>query len=182
MSETVETTSLPALPEPARSTPRTRRGGLAVAFAVAALVLAGYAVWRTEMLARRDDAAQTQRLAGDVDMLNHSIEQLRSTANTLRARLDDGEKVDKSEREELLALTERTRLVEDAVANLADKRLSGRDALLLNEAEMLLTLGGERYALFRDPQATIAAYRLADTALAEVEDAAFSTVRQSISA
>jgi uroporphyrin-3 C-methyltransferase len=54
--------------------------------------------------------------------------------------------------------------------------------MLLDEAEMLLALGGERFALFHDPAATIAAYRLADTTLAAIEDPAFSTVRQSISA
>jgi uroporphyrin-3 C-methyltransferase len=36
--------------------------------------------------------------------------------------------------------------------------------------------------LFRDTAGAIAAYRAADTALSEVEDAAFSTVRQSITA
>jgi uroporphyrin-3 C-methyltransferase len=58
--------------------------------------------------------------------------------------------------------------------------MSGHDALALDEAELLLTLGGERYALFADAPAAVAAYRLADAALAEVDDAAFSTVRQSI--
>ena len=111
-----------------------------------------------------------------------SVEQARRDADTLRARLDDAAKVNQSLREQLLGLTERARLVEDAVANLADKRLSGHDALLLDEAEMLLALGGERYTLFHDADAAIAAYRLADTAFAEMDDAAFSTVRQSVSA
>jgi uroporphyrin-3 C-methyltransferase len=54
--------------------------------------------------------------------------------------------------------------------------------MLLDEAQMLLALGGERFVLFRDPAATIAAYRLADSTMAALEDPAFSTVRQSISA
>ena len=124
--------------------------------------------------------AEMQRLSAQVDALTHTVAQLHGNADTLRARLDDGDKVDKSAREQLLGLAERARLLEDAIANLADKRLSGRDALALDEAEMLLTLGVERYALFHEAVAAIAAYRLADTALSEVEDAAFSTVRQSI--
>ncbi len=121
-------------------------------------------------------------LRAELERLNHAQEQLRARLDTVRARLDDGDKVDQSVREQLLGLGERTRLLEDAVANLADKRLSAHDTLALDEAELLLTLGRERFALAHDVAAALAAYRLADTALSEVEDAAFSTVRQSIRA
>ena len=68
------------------------------------------------------------------------------------------------------------------MGNLADKRLSGHDALVLDEAELLLTLGAERFALFHDVPATITAYRAADAALSQIDDAAFSTVRETIAA
>jgi uroporphyrin-3 C-methyltransferase len=126
--------------------------------------------------------ADVASLRTQVETLTHDVTQLRRNADTLRARLDDGDKVDKSMREQLLSLGERTHLLEDALANLADKRLSGHDALALDEAELLLTLGGERYVLFHDAAAAMTAYRAADTVLSEVEDPAFSTVRQSIGA
>jgi uroporphyrin-3 C-methyltransferase len=185
-----DTTSEPSIAAPASpgmtAPPRQRAGvGAALPIALLALALAGYAAWRevaSESGRASAVSADAQRLGTQVEALAHSVEQLRGNADTLRTRMDDTDKVDKSEREELLGLSERARLVEDAVANLADKRLSGHDALVLNEAELLLSLGGERYALFHDAGAAVAAYRLADTALSEVEDAAFSTVRQSVEA
>ena len=166
-----------------RAQPRSAAGAAAVFVALVALALAGYAAWRARALeTERAGSADPQRLAAQVEALTHSIEQLRGNADSVRARLEDTAKVDQSEREELLGLGERARLLEDAVANLADRRLSARDTLALDEAELLLNLGAERFTLFHDAAAAGSAYRLADNALAEVENAAFSTVRQSIAA
>ncbi|MDR3387143.1 MAG: uroporphyrinogen-III C-methyltransferase [Rudaea sp.] len=186
MSDTKTEPSVPALPAPPAAASRRRVGsGPALLIGLLALAAAVYVGWRQYALENSRDGAtndELQRVAAQVDALTHRIEQLRGNADTLRARMDDGAKVDQSERQELLGLSERARLLEDAVANLADKRLSGHDALLLNEAELMLALGGERYTLFHDAGAAVAAYRLADTALGEMEDAAFSTVRQSVRA
>jgi uroporphyrin-3 C-methyltransferase len=100
----------------------------------------------------------------------------------VRARLADTDTVNRGVREELLALGERSRHLEDAVANLAEQRLTGRDALALNEAEFLLQLAEERLDLFHDAQAALAAYQLADSALAAAEDPVFAGVRQTIGA
>lgn len=172
------------LPVPAAaSAPPRRGGGTIVLLALLALALAGYAAWRVFALERvRDGNIDPQTLAARIEMLTHTLEQLRGNADALRARMDDTAQVDKSEREELLGLGERARLLEDAVANLADKRLSARDTLALDEAELLLLVGSERYNVFHDAPAAVTAYRAADGALAQVEDAAFSTVRQSIAA
>jgi uroporphyrin-3 C-methyltransferase len=150
---------------------------LAVLFLVGA---GGLGLWWTT----RDDstAVEAQTLRTQFEALRHEIAALRSTTDALRSRLDDGEKVDKSMREQLLGLDQRAKLVEDSIASLADKRLSGRDALALDEAELLLTLGGERFTLFHDATSASMAYRQADLALSEVEDPAFSTVRQSVAA
>jgi uroporphyrin-3 C-methyltransferase len=188
MSEESVVMTLPApdaAPQPTAVAPRrTARGtGALLLLALLALTLAAFALWRVYALERaRDGGVDPQALATRVEILTHTIEQLRGNADTLRTRMDDTAKVDQSEREELLGLGERARLLEDAVANLADKRLSGHDALSLDEAELLLNLGSERYRLFHDPAAALAAYRAADSILAQVEDAAFSTVRQSVSA
>ncbi len=166
--------------------PRKRAGG-ALKWTLALLLLAAvaFAFWWTSRGAKTSGEATpdpAQQLNSQVDSLMHSVAQIRSATDTLRSRLDDGDKVDASVRQQMLSLSDRTRLLEDAVANLANRRLSGHDVLALDEAELLLTLGGERFELFRDPAGAIAAYRAADTALSEVEDAAFSTVRQSITA
>ena len=171
--------------EPAPAKPRARSRAWMIWLVLVLLgVVAAYFAWQTWIAAAGElHAAQDERkqLSARVDALGRTAEQARRAADSLRARLDDATKVNQSLREQLLGFGERARLLEDAVANLADKRLSGHDALLLNEAEMLLALGAERYRLFHDVRATIEAYRLADTALAAVDDTAFSTVRQSIS-
>lgn len=143
------------------------------------VVASGFLIWWLTREAGADDA---KTLRTQVDALAHEVAQLRSTIDTVRARMDDREKVDKSVREQLLGLDQRAKLVEDSVANLADKRLSGHDALMLDEAELLLTLGGARYALFHDVAAAKLAYTQADIALSEIEDATFATVRQSVAA
>jgi len=164
---------------------RTATGALATLIALAALILAGFATWRVVMLQRgQGDAASALR-----EDVNRRIEDVERTADqrkrdldTVRARLADADTVNKGVREELLALGERSRHLEDAVANLAEQRLTGRDALALNEAEFLLQLAQERLELFHDAQAALAAYQLADSALAAAEDPVFAGVRQTISA
>ena len=169
---------MPATDNPAADKPR-RLHVLVRLAALGAVVALGFGVWWATRDANREDA-QTQR--AQFEALRHEVAQLRSTLDALRGRQEDSDKVDKSVREQLLGLDQRSKLVEDSIANLADKRLSAHDALALDEAELLLTLGTERYVLFHDAGAAVAAYRQADIALSEVEDAAFSTVRQSVAA
>ena len=144
--------------------------------------LAGWWVWQRYGAATQNASAQIAHLSAQVDALTHGVAQLRDNSDTLRARIDDGSQVDKSERQQILMLNQRTQLLADSVANLADKRLSGHDTLALDEAELLLALGGERYVLFHDAAATIAAYQAADSALSGVQDPAFAGVRQIIAA
>lgn len=164
----------------------SRRGGaFAGLLALAALVLAGAALWRIVVLERgQGDAQNSLREETDrrIAEIARAGDERKRDLDTLRSRVDDSDSVNKSVREELLALGERSRHVEDAVANLAEQRLTGRDALALNEAEFLLQLAQERLELFRDAQAALAAYRLADSALAASEDPVFAGVRQTISA
>ncbi len=150
--------------------------------AVIALLLGGVALWQVQSLRATQDAADAAR-AAQADLLarleRDASEVLRS-ARTLERRLGDAEGVNQSVREEVLGLGERARLLEDAVARLADRNLSGTVLLRLNEAEFLLRMGHERLRLFDDAQATIAAFQLADAELAALEDPLFAGVRQTI--
>jgi uroporphyrin-3 C-methyltransferase len=178
-----DTTVRPA--ETASSPVRRGGGTLALLIALIALVLAGFAVWRAIVIERGESDAQAA-LRNELDTriadLARTGDQRKRDLDTLRARVADSDTVNKGLREELLALGERSRHLEDAVANLAEQRLTGRDALALNEAEFLLQLAQERLALFQDAQAALAAYRLADSALAAAEDPVFAGVRQTIGA
>ncbi len=163
--------------------PAARRGGLAVLLALLALLLAAWSAWRV-YLGERDASQSTalSQLSTRLDGIEGQIGQRQRDLDGVRARLGDADTVNKSLREEVLALGERVRHVEDAIAHLAEQRLSGRDALALNETEFLLVQAQERLALFHDADAALAAYRLADAALASAEDPAFASVRRTISA
>lgn len=153
------------------------------------LLILGIAVWwwfeqrtRAADSATASATARESALSSEVAELARNNEQLRRDLDSLRARIADSDTVNRGVREELLGFSERSRALEDAVANLADQRLTSRDALALNEAEFVLQLAGERLALFHDAAAAIAAYRLADSALSAAEDPLFASVRQTISA
>lgn len=169
----------PAAPAPARRSPLA---GIALALAVAAVAIGGIAWWR----AAADDAAGTAVATDialartDIDGLRRAVELDRRERELLRQRLADSENINKTLREEVLGVSERARVLEDAISNLADKRLSGRDAMLLNEAEMVLLLAQQRFELFHDAAAAARAYRIADTALAALQDPAFATVRETL--
>lgn len=170
----------------ASSAPAPRRGGgLTMLIALVALAAGGGALWIAYSL-KQGQADVQAALRGDVqtrvDELARGTEQRKRELDSMRARLTDADGVNKSVREELLALGERSRHLEDAVANLAEQRMSGRDALAMNEAEFLLQLAQERLALFHDAQSAIVAYGLADSALAAAEDPIFASVRQTIGA
>src|SRR5262245_28042193 len=126
----------PAADSPPQAGAQPTRRRAATLFGVvvlAALITALYVGWRWWSTDRgQHDAAADERrqLVQRVEALARGSEQARRETDTLRARLDDETKVNASLREQLLGLAERARLTEDALANLADKRLSGHDAML----------------------------------------------------
>lgn len=167
--------------------PKPRGGGslaLALLLALAALAAAGYVGWQ-QWQQQRGSAAESQGMASlqqRVDTVETKLGGLADQRASLDQSLDDAASVNRSLREELLGQGERIRNLEDAVAKLAEKSLSGHDAMLLDETDSLLRMGAERYTLFHDAQGAAAAYGLADQTLAAVNDGAFSGVRQSIQA
>lgn len=173
----------PAADAPAaQPAPRSRIAPLALAVALAATGLGATAWWHAASLGRGNSAAATDlaMIKTELEGLRRSTDLDRRDREQLRSRLADAENVNKSLREELLGVTERARVLEDAIANLAEKRLSGHDSLLLDEAELVLLLAQERFELFNDSAAAERAYRVADSALAAVEDPAFATVRETL--
>jgi uroporphyrin-III C-methyltransferase len=180
-------TTRPARPVAVVREPRPRGGGslaLAVLLSLIAVAVAGYVGWRQWQQQQRD-ASDTQNLATlqqRVATLEASLAGVSSERGSINQRLNDAAQVNRSLREELLGQSERTRNLEDAVAKLAQKSVSGHDTMLLDEAESLLRMGAQRYTLFHDAQGASAAYALADQAVAALNDGAFSGLRQSIAA
>jgi uroporphyrin-3 C-methyltransferase len=183
----IEPSVRPTRPASARPAPRPRGGGtlaLALLLALIAVGTSGYVGWR-QWQQEQGSAADTQRVASlqqRVDTLETSLTAVGQQRGSLNQRLDDAAQVNRALRDELLGQAERMRHLEDAVAKLAEKSLSGRDGMLLDETESLLRMAGERYTLFHDAQGAAAAYSLADQTLAAVNDGAFNGLRQSIEA
>jgi uroporphyrin-III C-methyltransferase len=178
-SPSPEPVTPPRSPPPA---PRKPLAGLALAIGLAALALAGFAAWKAgaQALAGSQVATDLALARTDVDGLRRAVDLDRRERELLRQRLADAENINKTLREEVLGFSERARVLEDAIANLADKRLSGRDALLLNEAEMVLLLAQQRFELFQDAAAAARAYRIADSALASLQDPLYATARETL--
>ncbi|MBL8298332.1 MAG: uroporphyrinogen-III C-methyltransferase [Rhodanobacteraceae bacterium] len=169
----------PPAPAPAR---RSLPAGIALVLAAVAVAIAGIAWWRSAADGSSDAALATDLALArtDIDGLRRAVELDRRERDLLRQRLADGESINKTLREEVLGVSERARVLEDAISNLADSRLTGHDAMLLNEAEMVLLLAQQRFELFRDAAAAARAYRIADSALAALQDPAFATVRETL--
>jgi uroporphyrin-3 C-methyltransferase len=157
---------------------------LAILLALVAIAAAAYVGWRQWQQEqgsdanRRGAAALTQRIGA----LETTVAGISSERGSVDRRLNEAAQVNQSLRESLLSQAQRTRHLEDAVAQLAEKSLSGHDAMLLDETESLLRMASERYTLFHDAQGAAAAYTLADQTLAGVDDGAFTGLRQSIDA
>lgn len=166
-----------------RPTAPRRTGGIAWLIALLALVVAAISLWRATAIEHSQTGAVDalrNELSARIDDLARSAVQRKRDIDSLGARVSDTDRVDRTERDQLLSLNERSRHLEEAVANLAEQRLSSRDAMARSDAEFLLQQAQQRLALFHDAPAAIAAYQLADSALAATEDPVFGSVREMI--
>src|SRR5579875_2826723 len=168
-----------AAPDAAARPPRRRMPAasvLALVLAVIALLLAGYGYWSERRLAR-----DTARRAGPVESRLSALEQ------TLAARTQQDQAYDHrlavlesgldGIRSDLHGLEQRTGNLETAFATLSGQQASAHDALLLDDAAMLLRTGQQRYELFHDADGALKAYALAIQALGQVRDPAYAPVR-----
>lgn len=166
-----------------RPTAPHRAGSIAWLIALLALIVAAVSLWRASAIEHNQTGAidvLRNELSARVDELSHNAVQRKRDIDSLSARVSDTDRVDRTERDQLLSLNERSRHLEEAVANLAEQRLSSRDAMARSDAEFLLQQAQQRLALFHDANAAIAAYQLADSALAATEDPVFGAVREMI--
>lgn len=167
--------------EPAPRKLRTRPPGvaaLAVIVAIVALVLAAGSVWRLQRFAQADAAARKQAAATIADLQNQLAagnQQAQAGTHriaTLETGLDDL-------RNTAQGLDRRIANLETAFTHLSGQQQSGRDTLLLNDAEMLLRTGQQRYDLFHDSAGALKAYSQAIEVLAQVQNPAYAPVRAS---
>jgi uroporphyrin-3 C-methyltransferase len=177
MSEDTEDAAL----DPKVRQPRKRPPGLAVLailVALTALAVAAWSSWRLyhfahdELAVRQRDAAtiaalQSQLAAGDEQARagDHRVGKLESGLDDLRVATQ--------------GLDRRIANLETAYTNLSGQQQSAQDTVRLNDAEMLLRTGAQRYELFRDSSGALKAYSQAIEVLAQVQNPAYAPVRAS---
>nr|WP_246606837.1 uroporphyrinogen-III C-methyltransferase [Lysobacter antarcticus] len=83
-------------------------------------------------------------------------------------------------RDELLGLSERSALIEDSFARYSDPARLGAQALRLDEAEVLLSLGQQRLQIAGDLEGARRSYALAAGVLEAMEDPAYLNLRQTL--
>lgn len=153
---------------------------LLVLGAVAALVL--YAAYGLQEAGHGRVAMQAQIDASEqaLQQMQTTLAQMQHEQQRLGQQQNASNATNKVLREEFLGMGERAALLEEAVARLAQSRLGGESALRLNEAEFLLAMGSARLKLHGDVAGTIAAFKLAEDALAGLDDPTLSTLRQTL--
>ena len=114
---------------------------LLILFAIAALALVTIRAVRDASGEQAGMRAQTQALDERLQAFERGLEQVREGQQRLSQRLDSSTATNQVLREEILGMGERAGLLEDAVARLAQSRMSGDSVLRLNEAEFLLSMG-----------------------------------------
>lgn len=157
--------------------PMPRRSGVWRMLALLAAI-AAVALWFTLETRRQHqrDADDTLRLQA----LESRVESLRRDSRSHGERLQQADATNRVLREELLGMGQRAGLLEDQVAKLADADRHGAQALRLDEAELLLTLGQQRLQLAADLDGARRAYALAAGVLDGVDGPGQLNLRQAL--
>lgn len=161
--------------------PRTRGSnlaGLAILVAVVALLVGGWGLVRLHYATRAEQTARAQEQATLATLQNQLAAATRTAQASdqrvanLESRLDDVTTTAKG-------LDRRLSNMETAYAALSGQQQSGHDTLLLNDAEMLLRTGQQRYDLFHDTAGALKAYTQANAVLQQIQNPAYAPVRAS---
>lgn len=151
---------------------------LAILVAILALAVAAWSGWRqhrfaqAEQAARKQDAATITALQSQLAAGSEQAQTGERQMGKLASALDDL-------RATTQGLDRRIANLETAYATLSGQQQSAHDTVLLNDAEMLLRTGAQRYELFHDTAGALKAYSQAIDVLAQVQNPAFAPVRAS---
>lgn len=160
--------------------PRRRRSplpGFVALVLLVALLAAAYVGWRRW---REHEAADAIDARQQIDALSERLNAIRGEQRSNSRRLQQADSLNRVLRDELDGISQRAALLEDTVDKLADPDRHGAQALRLDEAEMLLVLGGERLHIAGDLDGARRAYALASGVLDGIDDAAYLSLRQTL--
>ena len=167
---------------PTSSDSSPRHGSGAWAWLLLVLVLAGACAYgwywwdarQARARAAGDDAAQ------QLEALTGRVAALRRDQRAQAERLQQADATNRVLRDELLGLGERSAIIEQSFERFADPDRHGAQALRLDEAELLLSVGQQRLLVAGDLDAARRAYALAAGVLEGVDDPAYLSLRQTL--
>ena len=170
------TDAAPTLP------PRRSRGVGAVPWLVllALLALLGWRGWEHWQQQQRERAAAEQADDAHWRGLEARVDALRLDQRAQARRMAQADAGTRVLRDEVLGIGQRAALLEDNVDKLADPLRRGSEALRLDEAELLLSLGERRLVLAGDLTAARRAYAMAAGVLEALDDPALLDLRQAL--
>ncbi len=168
-----------AAPPRAQIAPRGRGTAWLWLLVLAALGAAGW-FWYDGQ--RRDERMRTAAAdsAQRLRALEDRIDGLRRDTRSHAQRLQQADATNRVLRDELLGISQRSTILEDHVAKLADASRQGAQALRLDEAELLLTAAEQRLALSADLDGARRAYALAAGTLEGIDAPGMLNLRQTL--
>jgi uroporphyrin-3 C-methyltransferase len=172
--------------EPRPEAPVARRsfgllGWLLLLLVAAALGVGGWQAWRM-MQAAPDEGPDLSPEALDARLLDaeQAVVTLRRTQQSLDQRLTDTTARTGLLRDEVLGVGQRAAILEDSLRELSTQAREGREALRLDEAELLLSLAQARLSVAGDLPGAIRATAMARDTLEPLVDPQFISLRQTL--
>ena len=156
-------------------------GWLLLLLVVAALVAGGWYAWRT-LGAAPEPGPDLSPEALDSRLLDaeQAVVTLRRTQQGLDQRLTDTTARTGLLRDEVLGVGQRAAILEDSLRELSAQASEGREALRLDEAELLLSLAQARLDVAGDLPGAIRATAMARETLEPLTDPQFINLRQTL--
>ncbi len=166
--------------ETSPTSPTHRRSWLIVALVAAVLVAGSGWAWHAWQQHRQQALLQAQADALRVQGLLDSVEALRRDQRASSARLQDATSTNRVLRDEVLGLGQRSALLEQNVARLADSARQDSQALHRDAAELLLVQAGQRLDATDDVEGARRLYALAATQLEDLPSTDGLNLRQAL--
>ncbi len=159
--------------------PVRRSGGAWLAVLLAFAATGGWLWYSDHQRTERERAAGIEAELR-VQALEARLDRLRGDVRGHSQRLQQADATNRVLRDELLGMGQRATLLEGNVAKLADANRHGAQALRLDEAELLLTLGQQRLQLAADLEGARHAYALAAGVLDGIDSPGALNLRQAL--
>jgi uroporphyrin-3 C-methyltransferase len=148
--------------------------------ALAVLVGAGAWGWTQWQARQAQEQLRMENAQLQVQGLLDSVEALRRDQRSTSQRVQDAAATNRVLRDEMLGLSQRSALLEDNLAKLADSTRHGAQALQLEETELLLSQAAQRLAYADDVDGAKRLYALAAGTLADVQGNEYLNLRQAL--